>query len=702
MNQRFSTVGMISLILTCILWTWKGGEDYLSHVPVIPSSSRLELKLYDWIVSLRGSGKIDSRIVLVGFTSSDFQKFNSYPSDHLIADVIETLKQEKPKLIGLGFWRHTPTSEGWERLQTVIKQTPNLIGVEYESERFNINPPKSLEGKTGDTTLLLDQDKLIRRQYLYPLREQFPANFQLKPDNYNYTRNFAWELAYHYLSEQGVKIQEPTPENPRIILDFPNQKPVVIEPLKDWEGERVKTQDRLTFLINWTPQNQYFETYSFQKILENNPKNLEGKIILIGSLTLALKDLYLTPYEKNPLRFGLELDAISVSNLINIGENPFPQTFPEWVKYLWILFWVGVSAAGILLVSSTLDQPEFKLKKFFGLNLIIQLHILISLGLIYYLSFPTYWIPSGVAFVGIVGNGVICSLAILFQKTVQEQQKRLEQEKKYSQKLEEEIQRIKTLLLAQERLAFLGKLSPAIRHEMLNNFELISQEVYLSQELIETQLSEQASSDMIHFLEDQIESLETILEINGLNSEILKKYIPPIFLDYLESDNAENLSDSINQDINLGDFLDDCWCRASYKFRFNEPENFKIRVIKSYQYQGTIKGNEDELRYIFINLLDNAYEALLLKFWLNEENYQPILRLEITKYPNYIQISIEDNGIGIEANQTKEIFKPFFTTKQRGSGLGLSLARDIVISRYQGTLELNLEGGTRFTVTLPC
>jgi signal transduction histidine kinase len=72
---------------------------------------------------------------------------------------------------------------------------------------------------------------------------------------------------------------------------------------------------------------------------------------------------------------------------------------------------------------------------------------------------------------------------------------------------------------------------------------------------------------------------------------------------------------------------------------------------------------------------------------------------------NAIEISVKDNGNGIPENIKDKIFQPFFTTKPtgQGTGLGLSLAYDIVTKGHGGTIEVNSEEkiGTSFTISLP-
>lgn len=69
---------------------------------------------------------------------------------------------------------------------------------------------------------------------------------------------------------------------------------------------------------------------------------------------------------------------------------------------------------------------------------------------------------------------------------------------------------------------------------------------------------------------------------------------------------------------------------------------------------------------------------------------------------DYIQIIVQDEGTGIQPAHLKKVFDPYFTTKQKGSGLGLAVAYSI-IAKHDGqlTVESELGQGTTFTIMLP-
>lgn len=113
---------------------------------------------------------------------------------------------------------------------------------------------------------------------------------------------------------------------------------------------------------------------------------------------------------------------------------------------------------------------------------------------------------------------------------------------------------------------------------------------------------------------------------------------------------------------------------------------------------GTVQGDEVLLRQAFSNLCRNALEACV------DAGVPPRIALEgtIDAAQRSQQIVVRDNGPGVDANVTARMFRPFFTTKARGTGLGLALVHKIVVTHNGRVAVSNAEtGGARMAVTLP-
>ncbi len=111
------------------------------------------------------------------------------------------------------------------------------------------------------------------------------------------------------------------------------------------------------------------------------------------------------------------------------------------------------------------------------------------------------------------------------------------------------------------------------------------------------------------------------------------------------------------------------------------------------------------MQRVFVNLIENARWGLEHRAQAEGDGYVPRLALSTEAYEGGVQIRVADNGVGIPLAHCARVFEPFFTTKPagQGTGLGLSLAYDIVTEGHNGTLGVvSREGeGAAFTITLP-
>jgi two-component system, NtrC family, sensor kinase len=111
---------------------------------------------------------------------------------------------------------------------------------------------------------------------------------------------------------------------------------------------------------------------------------------------------------------------------------------------------------------------------------------------------------------------------------------------------------------------------------------------------------------------------------------------------------------------------------------------------------------------VLLNLISNAFYAVGKREKEGREtgeSFEPTVNVITKSINNQLVIKISDNGTGMPEAVKAKIFQPFFTTKPtgEGTGLGLSLAYDIVTKGHNGTIDVqSVENqGTEFTITLP-
>ena len=232
-----------------------------------------------------------------------------------------------------------------------------------------------------------------------------------------------------------------------------------------------------------------------------------------------------------------------------------------------------------------------------------------------------------------------------------------------------EIKDLNEEVARHKRLAALGKLSAGIAHEIRNPLSSIrglAQFVYNS----------------FSKTDERKEDLNTIIqEVDRLNKLVVQ------VLDFakLKKPNLTpfSLNDLIRKIVEL------------FKLEIKDKQiKFDLELSPDIS---QIQADEDQVRQITMNVIINAIQAILRKgeIKINTEN-------ALLKGEPAIKLMIEDSGIGITEKDFNQIFDPFFSTKERGSGLGLSIVYKLV-EGHQGEIKVeSKEGkGTKFVIFLP-
>lgn len=109
------------------------------------------------------------------------------------------------------------------------------------------------------------------------------------------------------------------------------------------------------------------------------------------------------------------------------------------------------------------------------------------------------------------------------------------------------------------------------------------------------------------------------------------------------------------------------------------------------------KFDPDQLKRVFVNLIDNAVAAVQ-----NEPNATITIKTEYNKSQQILKISIADNGVGISPRDRGRVFEPYFSTKEKGTGLGLPIVKSI-IEDHGGIIRAleNQNKGTKMYIEVP-
>jgi signal transduction histidine kinase len=158
--------------------------------------------------------------------------------------------------------------------------------------------------------------------------------------------------------------------------------------------------------------------------------------------------------------------------------------------------------------------------------------------------------------------------------------------------------------------------------------------------------------------------------------------------------------------------LADEYLRLAYHGLRAKDKSFKAVTKTEFDNSiGQINVVPQDIGRVILNLFNNAFYAVDEKRKQNLNGYEPTVVVSTSKIPPLrgrgagIEIKVKDNGNGIPQKVLDKIFQPFFTTKPTGvgTGLGLSLAYDIIKKGHGGELRVETrEGeGSEFIIELP-
>lgn len=283
--------------------------------------------------------------------------------------------------------------------------------------------------------------------------------------------------------------------------------------------------------------------------------------------------------------------------------------------------------------------------------------------------------------VDVKSNDELGELAASFNEMTKELKNAQNALKEWAHKLEEkvrekteELKKAQAQMIMTEKMASLGKLSAQVAHEINNPIFGI-----LSYAKLTLRSLEEAGNN-ITILEDAKQNLKFITNEAKRCGEIVKSLL--IF--------AKKTTGVIREE-HLSNVIDSSMRLVEHAARMKGVNLLK----KTEPGDDTVYGDANALTQVFVALLVNGIEAV------REGGF---VKIRILPKEAEVEVSVEDNGVGIPEEILPHIFEPFFTTKEseRSTGLGLSVAYGIV-DQHGGKIEVTSRPGqgTIFRVILP-
>jgi signal transduction histidine kinase len=293
----------------------------------------------------------------------------------------------------------------------------------------------------------------------------------------------------------------------------------------------------------------------------------------------------------------------------------------------------------------------------------------------------------------LAGGGVFLIIAvILFRNNRQKQ--------RTNKVLESTLTNLKNTqsqLIQSEKMASLGELTAGIAHEIQNPLNFVNNFSEVSNEMIDemkTELVNNNKEEAFAIADDIKQNLEKINH-HGKRADAIVKGM----LQHSRTSSGQKEPTDINA-------LTDEYLRLAYHGLKAKDDSFNATMKRNFdQSIGNINIIPQDIGRVILNLINNAFYAVDEKKKQNQNGYEPTVSVSTKRNNGKVEIKVNDNGNGIPQKVLDKIFQPFFTTKPtgQGTGLGLSLAYDIITKGHGGELKVKTkEGeGSEFIIHLP-
>jgi len=219
-----------------------------------------------------------------------------------------------------------------------------------------------------------------------------------------------------------------------------------------------------------------------------------------------------------------------------------------------------------------------------------------------------------------------------------------------------------------------------LTHEIMNSITPVTSLASTAATLVEDAVEkDKAGQALGEDLEDLRDAVTTVARRSGSLVQFVESYRQ-----------ISRLAPAEKKRVRLSDLFDVAGTLAAAEWPNNQTA-LTVNVVPS---ELDVYADRDLLEPVLLNLLRNAWQSTL------KEAKPKILLSGRLNRRNNVVIEVADNGPGVPDEIAKQVFVPFFTTKETGSGVGLALARQVMIA-HGGFIRLsrNAEGGATFSLT---
>jgi two-component system, NtrC family, sensor kinase len=285
---------------------------------------------------------------------------------------------------------------------------------------------------------------------------------------------------------------------------------------------------------------------------------------------------------------------------------------------------------------------------------------------------------------------------------------------KFVRSQQQKIDQAQLNLIQSEKMASLGQLMSGVAHEIKNPVNFIHNNVSPAKEYVDI-LSDRLQKIQEYLVDDDF-GIGIPAELKWGEMEFILSDLTKI-LNGMETGtemlmgisatlrNFARTDDSVPVICNLHTCLDSVLLILSHRLKARGKYK-EIIIEKQYGELPQIACYPGQLNQVFMNILANSIEAL--EEGMSEQliSEQPKIVISTAQTsPDWIAVRIKDNGIGMPAEVQQLMFEPLFTTKPsgKGTGLGMSISRQIITERHRGKISCisQLGEGAEFIIELP-
>jgi CHASE2 domain-containing sensor protein/nitrogen-specific signal transduction histidine kinase/ActR/RegA family two-component response regulator len=623
--------------------------------------NRLEWQMHDRMVLLqqdKSAGKaIADKIVIVTIDEKDIAAVKNWPiPDESLAALLEKIRAQNPRAVGMDLYRDLPVGKGYDRLKKVFESMPSLIGVEkITGERVRPSDVLKAKDQVAIADLVLDGDRHVRRAML-TAEDSKEGDVQ--------KAGLATQVALKYLEADNINLEPIKDTHYR--LGKTDYNPLNI-------GEAGYNRQDLggyQILLKWYGSESAFQQVSMRDVIAGKVEAnlMRDRMVFIGSFAESTNDFFATPYSTNKSAKrtatpGVIIHANIAHQLVQaatVGNHEL-HGFSDRKTYVWIGLWGIAGIAGCWWLAG--DGLKRRLP---GGNVLWGSIVLSTMlvGITYGGFLKGHLVPLTPALVAMLTGITGTALVYKQQRLELANQQLLDYAKNLEVKVEERTQELSLAKQAadtanQAKSEFLANMSHELRTP-LNGILGYAQVLQRSTEL-------------------PSKSREGVGIIHQCGTHLLMLINDILDLSKIEARKLELQ----NSPINLSNFLhgvsEICRIRAQEK-------GVDFQLVLAPSLPKGIQTDEKRLRQVLINLLGNAIKftdqgRVTLRVTQTTEAETGLLATNATEQIR-LRFQIEDTGVGMTPSQLGKIFQAFEQVgdndrKTEGTGLGLAISQRI-------------------------